>query len=196
MNKTKKLLSIIALTIVGLFAIAVIMLAIIPVDFNKDIVDSTDAIYVIARNGSNKEKEFTTSDPEFKKIYEEYTSSHKESVLSALFQGAFGHKMEIETDQNNISLDSIKSSGVSIEFGYLNAKTLKIDGKEYKYGTADNQKTVSYNAILVTVNDSDNIREYDIYLISNNSSRVHITSFAKQHKLYNILEDLDYVTIS
>ncbi len=187
MNNTKKIASIIALVFVGLIAATAILLAIIPISFNKQIVAS-DAVGVTVKVFDIGENYFTRDTNEFKEISKLYDKSHNENILLSLFQGMFGKDAKVEEKHvSSTTYDSATS--IRFEYGSANKHTLSIKGKTYT--STSNSNGIEYTSLVVTVSNSKNMDEYTIYLLNDNNCNCSITAYAEQTKLYNYLTSLD-----
>lgn len=190
MNRTKKILSIIALSFIGLLAIATIVLAIVPSSFDKGIIPSNPITVTVYT--TDNDTLFAQDNDRYNELIDLVDNSFKESTLSALFQGAYGFENEVQTSVSSTTISSVKTNyAIQLDYGTTNDYTLKINNKEYTYG-ANNNKTVKFDSVLFAVNDTNNLSSVTVYLLNDGSATGSVTVQAKQTKLYDYLTNLKF----
>lgn len=190
MTKTKKILSILVLSFIGLLAIATIVLAIVPSKFDKGIIpDEPREVTVYA---SSSDTLFSKDESHYNEIVKLLDDSFKESTLSALFQGAYGFENEVNHSVSSSAVESLKSNvALQIDYGTTNDHTLTIGGKEYTYGT-NNSKTVTFDSIIFAVADTSNLSTVTMYLSNDGTVACSVTVQAKQADLYDYLTSIKF----
>lgn len=188
----KKVLSIIALCLIGILAGTIIVLSCVNKDFNLNL-NNPDFVEVwIDSTTSRKTFEKDDAYAENKEIYNQimnlYNESFKQKLMSSLFNGTIGEKAVVKNWGYNKSTTSITSSGTWLVFGYNDAQTIKVNGKDYTDNTSN---TKNYKKLFIQVKDSENMTTFDIYVQKEDSSNsyYYYTARAKQASLFEYLNE-------
>ena len=186
----KKVLSIIALCLIGVLAGVIIVFSCVNKDYNLKL-SSPDFVRVYVNTTTAGEAYSADSDETHKQIYNKimslYNDSYKQKLMSALFNGTLGDKTSITREYKNIN--NAIGSGIWLEFNYnSNPQTIKLNGKDY---TDDSTYSKEYDRAFVEVKDSDTVTTFTIYLAKSDSdySHYHYTVRAKQANLYKYLSE-------
>ncbi len=188
----KKVLSIVALCLIGILAGTIIVLSCVNKDFNLNL-QNPDFVEVWI-NSSTDRKTFEKDDSyaENKEIYNEimnlYNESFKQKLMSSLFNGTIGEKAVIKNWGYNKSTTSVTNSGTWLVFGYNDTQTLKVNGKDYTDNTSNSK---NYKKLYIQVKNSDNMTTFDIYVQKDGTtnSYYYYTARAKQANLYKYLNE-------
>lgn len=191
----KKVLSIVALCLIGILAGTIIVFSCVNRDYNIKL-EAPDFIQVQIDSSSNTEiysKDDVDADRKarYEKVMDLYNNSFKQKIMSGIFQGVLSTKAEIKREYKSIS--SILSSGTFVVFNYNDYQTLKLNGKNYEYksGTVT-EKNIQYKKIIVEVKDTNAISDIKIYVESKDNSdysNYHYIVKAKQSDLYKYLQE-------
>lgn len=186
----KKVLSIIALCLIGILAGTIIVFSCINKDFNLNLsnpdfieiyVGTTDASQSYDKNGDSEHKAV------YDKVLSLYNQSYKQKLMSSLFNGTLSEKTTISREYK-YNLSSMTSSGTWIVFNYEEEQTLKLNGKEYKDDYTTNK---TYNKVYIEVKDSDTMTTFTIYVKNKDadSSYYRYSVRARQADLYKYLNE-------
>lgn len=200
-NNVKKILSIVIISVVLALVAVTVILAVIPktlynplnTEFQSVVIyrDKSEDVYI--KDYSDKDREA------FAKILELHEKSLKASVLSNMFQGTGSYDVNVvtkgQTDvKNNVIL---KDDVYAIEFRYLTAQTLKINGEEWKDEKTFSSKTVSYDKMYLIVTNNDSYEECTIYLTNEkDDSSYQVKFLAHQEELYDYIKNLSMAVVA
>ncbi len=186
----KKILTIIALCLIGVLATATIVLACIKYNYNVIALDNVTAVQIY--NGSNNElfeKEIKVD--EYNQVLDLYKKGAKQNLLNALFQGNLGHEIVVNRVSTTTVTGKLGSTGtIAIKFYVQPQESLVIDGKEYKY----NDQSISYDYITILLSNVNNVQETTLYFTSSNSSSYYsysVTCYANFYQLYQYIAGFD-----
>ncbi len=195
MSKTKKIIIIVALSLVGLLIATTVLLACLPKQYYDGVFNTTTAKadYIgVYRNGYHND--YDNQSNTYKQIEKLYKASTKENVLLSIFEGTGSFDESIEKYTTNLTLNN--SENIYIAFVYNDKQTLNWQGKPYKV----NNSEVEFDHLFVTVeNDSNFMASISIYVCNDTGSNVtyksatpmyKITTVAKQHKLVEFINGL------
>lgn len=194
--KTKRILIIVCLSLIAALIVTTICLACIKSTFYDGVFESTstqaDMINVYKYGNSNA---YDKNDEEYNELVKLYKNSTKENILLSIFEGAYS----FDTSINNWTGSSVtlnNSENIYLAFNYFETQTLKYEGETFK----NNGNDVTFKSLIVTVtNDSNYMKEVNIYVCSNNATDSTITpsfvikTVAKQASLIEYIKGLDIV---
>ena len=188
----KKVLSIVALCLIGILAGTIIVFSCVNKDYNLNLTNPDSiSVYINKSYKESSEAYSLDSDDAHKEIYNKilslYNDSFKQKMMSAFFNGTLNEGVKITKEYRNLS--SLTSTGTWLVFDYnLNPQTIKLNGKDYK---DDSSYSKEYDKALVEVKNSETMTTFTIYLAKRESdySYYHYTVRAKQCDLYNYLND-------
>lgn len=191
----RKLLTIIALSIVGILGATVITLAFVKSNFNQ--VSTANIDYITVYYGTEQET-FMSGDEIYDTIMAKYLSGTRESVLSSLFQGAYSSDADAEIIKNSFS--SLPTSGtIYLRFAYDvdHYPTITLNGNVYEDETlTTTDQTVQIKYAYITIENSDTLTKITAYYVQayNNDSSTsgnYRVQFVTHHSdLYDYLDDL------
>ena len=186
----KKIISIVALSLVGLLVVATIVMAC--VQYNSFSAVNKDAgIITVIRTSS--QTSFDADDKEYDKIYSLIEKSRKENALSTLFQGAFGFEPEVDVKSNEQSMPTAVDGTYYIKFVYNEEQTLKINGKAYTTNTTT-KETLTYTIMYLEVKNAKDFTEVNAYFGSNEAGTKYtysVSMIAHQADLYSYINDIE-----
>lgn len=190
----KKVISIIAITLVALLVGATVTLACVktntPDVLSKlGVYDNVNYVKVYKEGSEYQVFDAQNSDV-VKKIVELHKDAHKENTLSALFQGATGYDASFTTLESSISKTDILSGNICISFILKDSQNLVWNKKEI---LNSKDKNVTYKEVLVQLNNSENFADVNVYIMNEtNSSLYKVKTVAHQAKLYSYVSDMEY----
>ena len=189
----KKVLSIVALCLIGILAGTIIVFSCVNKDYNLNLTNPDSiSVYINKSLTENSEAYSLDSDDAHKEVYNKilslFNESFKQKMMSAFFNGTLNEGVTITKEYKNLS--SLTSTGTWLVFDYnLNPQTIKLNGKDYK---DDSSYSKEYDKAIVEVKDSETMTTFSIYLKAKSkkdSSYYHYTVRAKQGDLYDYLND-------
>jgi len=199
-NLVKKILSISIIALVLALVVTTIVLAVVPKRLDNPIAEGYDMITVY-QNGLERgylydDDKNSKSNEVYSEIARLHSTSLKDNLLSALFQGTLNYELEVVNKNTTNALSVAKAEGTkAIVFTYLGdeKETLKINGKVYKDTSTMTSKTVKFDQIIMPLNNSKNFEQCTIYLVdsSTNRSNYQVRFLAHQSDLYNYIASLD-----
>ncbi|MCL2539853.1 MAG: hypothetical protein FWE53_00250 [Firmicutes bacterium] len=197
-----KIFAIISLGLVGALIAAVILMALVPVNFNLRLQDKPDLIRVYTNGSFSNDMNQRTLSPTvpahkeaYDKILELYNDSGKFSTLNSLFLGLWGNSVEPSglTSYKNVS--SLSSSGTFvIEFLYnTSKKMLDNRGNTFVHGIGDVEQY--YTRLFIPVANRDEVATLTYYVTNNTaadnpSMNLIYTAYANQAALHEYLATL------
>ena len=203
----KKIVGIVLVSIVLAITITTIILALVPKKLYNPIADKDFYGVTIWRstvvNSYYPDKENLPATDEQNVVPSELMELIEESVqdniLSSMFQGALGHKIEITKTSKNSDLEKLyNSTGVlALVFNYFGEndttdyRTLKINGEVYKHETYHSSTTIEYNQIIMPLNNSDSFEECTLYFVKSGTSEYTMTYHAHQSDIWNYIVNDD-----
>ncbi len=198
-NTLTKVLAIVAAALVLLIAAAAVTLSIVKSDFNE--VINTDKIEAITVYLEDKDNCYTSENDQevFNKIIELYNKGTKESIISALFQGAYSEEAQPETLSTSKSVSSLQTPETGkyvLKFSFAENQALVVDGETITdssiYGS---DKTVYFNSVYFVVEDNTTLTKVNCYIVTSTSSTYcyRYVSFATHHsELHDYIGGLDF----
>ena len=128
---------------------------------------------------------------EFEKFKDIFDKSFKQSILSSIFTGNSGNKIQIEPKGKTNPILSFKE-GYTVTFDYGTERNLKLDGENYSYS----DKEVVYKTIIFNIAEQEEgynqISLYAKEQVGNISYYYEISTIANTYELYDFLSELDY----
>ena len=191
----KKLLTIIALSLVGLLGATVITLAFVKTDYDQLNTSGVEAITVLH---SSKENTFysDTNEEVFNKLLAEYEKGTRESVLSSLFQGAYSADAKPEVLKLGWILNN-SATYLKLSYEAGSYPTITLNGKEYTdENLTTTNKTVEYKAVYLEVENTTTLTKITAYFVetlnntSNNSGNYKIQFVTRQSSLHSYIVSL------
>lgn len=190
----KKILSIVALTLIAILASSIIVFSCVDKDYNPNL-ENPDYIKIFVDSSSSEAYFNDNTNEENQKVYNEtlrlYNESFKQKMMSAIFNGTL---FENPTISKLSPKKNSFSTGIYINFHYNEKQILKLNNDVYTYKTEKTTETnIEYNDLYIEVKDSENLTTFNIYVQKLNSSYYyyHYTVRAKQADLYNYLKGIN-----
>lgn len=198
-NTLTKVLTIVAIVLVGLIAVSAITLALVKSNFNQVIdMSKVEGITVYIDSKDNYYSEDTNKEV-FEQLKKLYNKGTEESVINALFQGAYSKRAKAEVITSTVSVDTLKNpaSGTYVlKFSLKDTQQLKVNGKvvedSSKYGS---DKSIYYNTVYVNIEDNTALTKIRCYIISETSinySYTQVDFVAHHSELFDYISDLDF----
>jgi len=128
-NMNNKLIPIIALSLIGVIAIATIVMACINKSYEPNL--NTPDMIAVSANGQTYE---STDTDVFDSLLQEYKDSFKESSINALFQGRIANGAEGKYLEDVITSLSSISSYISLD--YNTEQSITIQNEDFVYDRA------------------------------------------------------------
>lgn len=195
-----KVLAIVAASLVVIVAILAIVLSFVQTNFNQVInTNKLDGVTVYLGNNYNYYSSNSQSEEDkevFNKFKELYNVGTKESVLSALFQGAYSKEAEAQVLKNTVSETTIKTSEeniIKVKLHFSENMDLVVNGEEVKDKTTN--QTIYYDTVYLNVENNSTLTKVTCYVMSTaNESWSYVqTSYVTHHsELYNYLNSLEF----
>lgn len=189
----KKILTIVALCVIGVLVVTTMALGFINTDFAQ--VTINDAISVTVHKGGTKTQIYykDTDAEEYNKFVSMFNTQSEQSVLKSLFTGAYS--VEPEVVNETIGMTSKLTSGYWLVYRFETAQTLKIDGKEYEDKSSADTK-VTYKKLALSVTETEGMELVTMYIFSDvdsaNSSHT-VRVYANLAETYNYINNLEIV---
>ena len=189
----KKIIAIISGCLVAILLAVTITLACTKFTAQTVVADGAFAIDIF-KGSSTATMSLHEDDAEYAKIIELYKGSLKENNLSALFQGANSVDVEVKNEEVAVSTVTSKEDSYVLHFIYDEAKTLKVDNKDYVNPNSETQESVTYTGLYVVVNNSASYTTYKVYLVNGSATTSYwnVSLIAQQSKLYEYIGELKY----
>lgn len=198
-NTLTKVLTIVAIVLVGLIAVSAITLALVKSNFNQVIdMSKVEGITVYTDSKDNYYSEDTNKEV-FEQLKKLYNKGTEESVISALFQGAYSKRAKAEVITSTVSVDTLKTpaSGTYVlKFSLKDTQQLKVNGEvvedSSKYGS---DKSIYYNTVYVNIENNTALTKIRCYIISETSinySYTQVDFVAHHSELFDYISDLDF----
>ena len=191
----KKLLAIIAITIIGVLAVSVVTLAFVKTDYNQAKISSEIEVYYGQETGIFKDDDNEEYADIYEKLKQLYVKGTKETVLSSLFQGAYSQDAKPEIKKSGWTF--AKTDGkVYLKFIFNTEQVLSFNGKVYiDEAKTSTDKTIKYDAIWVEIINSNSLVKVNAYFRNTDSSGSTKSSyrimFLTAHMdLYNYIVEL------
>lgn len=174
---TKRIIPIIALVLIGLVAIATVVLALVPKNHAPNI-GSPARISISSMN----DQVFDANDDAdiYNKIINAYNKSFTESSLNALFQGRLCNGAEAKYQQD--SLTYLSSLSKYLRFDFNTDKTVKVQTKD-----------ISYRSVVVELEDNEGMYDVKLYLLAHGSTSTnyYISTIADLGNLVSVIDEVE-----
>ena len=187
----KKILSIVALCLIGVIAGVIIVFAVVDKNYNPNLL-APDYIQICINKTSNSNVESydkNDSMSERKAVYDKvmklYNESFSQKIMSGIFQGIVFSNTQIV--RQGVSIDTLLTNGTFIAFNYNDTQILKLNGEVYSHKGETN---IEYKTLYVEVLNSSAMTDINIYVkkIDSNYSYYRFVVKAEQSELYNYLQ--------
>ena len=174
----KKISQIVAYLALGIVAIAVLLCAIIKIDFKPEVNVPTYAssgVQIRKTEGDYTSFRGVESEENYNEIIKKYNDSFKLTVLYSLFSGKIGSKTKIThvTSKTN-------AIGYEVKFNFAEEQILN-----------NNDDTIEYSKIFFSVEKDKGLEEKTIWLYSGENDYYKITTIANFDSLANYISELD-----
>lgn len=199
-KKTKLIISISLLSVLGILIITTIVLACLKKDYNVNVNDPYQIRIYSTENSNFYEYTFDKEDQEYKDIMKLYNESSVENYLTLFLAGKLNKESYID---NLNSQTSVISNVINknpdhyyVEFVYGELNNLMLNDEPfYKAGTDD---VVRYNKLLLEVKNTSSVEEVKIYVenysqystTNSISSSYQFVTYANQGELYDLIAEI------
>lgn len=198
-NTLTKVLTIVAIVLVGLIAVSAITLALVKSNFNQVIdMSKVEGITIYTDSKDNYYSEDTNKEV-FEQLKKLYNKGTEESIISALFQGAYSKRAKAEVITSTVSTDTLKTpaSGTYVlKFNLKETQQLKVNGKVVEDSSKSGpDKSIYYNTVYVNIEDNTALTKIRCYIISETSinySYRQVDFVAHHSELFDYISDLDF----
>lgn len=198
-NTLTKVLTIIAIVLVGLLATSAVVLALVKSNFNQ-VVDTTKVEGITVYTGSKDNyysKEYNKED--FEKLLTLYNKGTKESVISALFQGAYSKNAKAEVLKNTVTTSSLTSPSDGtyvLKFDFSEDITLVVNGEKIEDTTKSGKdKSIKFNSVYFNVEKNTSLTKVKCYIVSDTNSTYSYrqVTFPTHHsELFDFVKGLNF----
>lgn len=175
--KKKKISQIVAYFALGIVAIAVLLCAIIKVDFKPEVnapaYNVNSAISIEKVEGQERGGLLTTEE-EHNEFVKKYENSFKLTVLYSLFSGKIGSETKIAHVKSKGS-----AVGYEVKFNFVEEQTF-----------VNNDEEIEYSKIYFSVEKDKGLEEKTIWLYAGEDDYYKITTIANFDGLANYIETL------
>ncbi len=187
----KKIITIVALSIIGVLIATTITLGFVNSNFKQINVDDAISVTVYKDNSTNVY--YKTDGGEYNDLTDLYNKQSVQSVLVSLFTGAYSVDASVENE--SLTISNKVSSGYWLVYRFDDAQVLSIDGKEYEDKTqTSTQVTFTKFALEVTETNGMELVTIYIYSISYPTQTSHTVSvYADTSEIYNYINDLTII---
>lgn len=189
----KKVLTIVALSLVGLIVITTIVLGFINVSFEQVTINEAYSLTVY-KNGDDQTYLKTDTDTTvFNDLNNLFNKQSEQSILKSLFTGAFSVEAEVINEATTLSQNQKLNNGYWLVYKFDQEQTLKIDGEEYKDITQKEQ-TVTYKKLAVSVVKTEDMELVTMYIFSTTASTTAthtIRVYANLASTYEYISNLE-----
>jgi len=193
-----KVIAITSLSLVGVLMLAVILMALIPINYNLKLQEKPSLITV--HSSAGKSSVFSadgsaTSKETYNKILELYNNSGSFSTLNSLFIGLWGKKVEPDRATTSQTISSLYPSGTyCIEFLYDTSQKMRnSDGSAYVWQANGEQ---SYKRLFVPVKSVNEVSALTYYVTDNDTATTvsfTYSAYSNQFELHKYLATLTYI---
>ena len=188
-------MTIVALSLIGLLAVATIVLACIQYNYNT--LQLSKVEYITIYNNGDAKTLFGDVEEEkgdFDKLISLYKKSQKQNLLNALFQGNVNNEVKVDRSPTT-NLSTTVKNAVAIQFYFNEEQKIMVDGEAYTY----NNNEVTYRYATIVLSNNSNVEEFTLYFSNNvtSSTTVYsITGLAHFADLYQYVVDYDNYSTS
>ena len=188
----KKILTIVALSLVGLLITTTIVLGFIPSDFSQ--LSVNEAVSVTYHKGTAHQVYYKNTDAEvFNDLVELFESQSEQSVLKSLFTGAYSNEPTVKNEAT--SMTTKLTNGKWLVYRFDNAQTLYINGVEYEDLTQTVTTTVTYTKLAVSITETEGLEEVTMYIFDTQTATTATHTITVYADLTATLEYLDTLEI-
>jgi hypothetical protein len=188
----KKILTIVALSLVGLLIVTTIVLGFIPSDFSQ--LSVTEAYKVTYHKGPQFQVLYKdTNADEFNKLVDLFENQSEQSVLKSLFTGAYSNEPSVKNEAT--SMTTKLTSGKWLVYRFDNAQTLYINGEKHEDKT-QTDPTVTFKKLAMSVIETDGLQEVTMYIFDtpNATTATHtITVYADLTATLEYINNLEII---
>lgn len=176
---SKKITPIIALSIIGLLAIATIVMAFIPKSYAPAIIEKPDMISVSSMSGQTFIDGVVGDQEVFDNIYTKFRESFTESSINSLFQGRIAINSSYDYTENIVS--NISNITPYITLDYNTAITIEVEETQF-----------TFDRVVVQLEESTSLQEVKLYLFApeENSTGYFIATIGNFTSLLAYIETL------
>lgn len=181
----KRIIPIIALSLIGILAITTIIFAVCTKSYVPNFKDF-DSVSIGGKNVSSGIVYYSNTENEeaFNKLNELLKNSFNESALNSLFNGRLGYNPEIVKNTNTIS--NINDLEKYIVYEYENKTELPT--------ITYNEKEISYDRVLIKVEELENtqINLVKVYLLEEeaNACSYYFETYANFYHVFDYVKEL------
>ena len=188
----KKILTIVALSLVSLLIVTTIVLGFIPSDFSQ--LSVNEAVSVTYHKGAAHQVYYKNTDAEvFNDIVDLFEEQSKQSVLKSLFTGAYSNEASVKNEAT--SMTNKLTSGQWLVFKFDNAQTLYINGEEYEDKTHTTTTTVTYKKLAMSVIETEGLEKVTMYIFDSQNATTATHTITIYANLTATLEYIDNLEI-
>ena len=193
-----KIVAISSLGVVGALLLAVVLMAVIPINFNLKLQDKPDSIIIhasgyqqtiVSPSGSADER------ATYNKILELYNDMGSYSTLNSLFLGLWGKGIKAGVSDSRSATDLYSTDVYCVEFRYNTAKPM-LDEKGKQFDWQENGPQ-TYTRIFIPVRSADAVNAVTYYVVNsaevNPGVRLNYSAYANQSALHEYLSGLTYI---
>lgn len=188
----KKILTIVALSLVGLLIVTTIVLGFIPSNFEQ--VSVSEAVSVTYHKGPAHQVYYKNTDTEvFEDLVELFEEQSKQSVLKSLFTGAYSNEASVKNEAT--SMTTKLTSGKWLVYRFDNAQTLYINGEKHEDKT-QTDPTVTFKKLAMSVIETDGLQQVTMYIFDtpNATTSTHtITVYADLTATLEYINNLEII---
>ena len=186
--KTKRIISIVLITIVALIAGLVITSAFIPKNFNYNL-ETPDCI-TIYKDGAQYPLDIEYTNEHFDEIWKRFNQGFNSTVLNSFFQGKlFSGVSSLDSRVNLDNSDLKKANKIYIELRYSTPQQTNLYGQNFSL----NQAEKTYNSVVFEVINSNNLTQVKATLRQGLDGAtfgyINYISYASHANLYNYINE-------
>jgi len=186
----KKVLSIVALCLIGVIAGVIIVFAVVDKNYNPNLLTPDYIQICINKTNDTNVESYDKNDSiserkaVYDKVMELYNDSFSQKIMSGIFQGIVFSNTQIV--RQGVSIDTLLANGTFIGFNYNDTQVLKLNGEIYSYKGETN---IEYKTLYVEVLNTSAMTDINIYVkkIDSDYSYYRFVVKAEQSELYNYL---------
>lgn len=186
------------LVLVVAILVSTIVLSVVKRDFNANLQDPARIRIYNSETEDFYSYNYDNDSEEYKKIMKLWNDSFKENLFNLLFNGNLKSENYIENknSQSNILTNVVEKNpdNFYLEFDYNVKRNLMINGEPYY--RADNNEVVTYNKLMIEVNNKLRFGEITIYVegtsqyTDTRSSSYQIITYGNLASLYTYIDSL------
>lgn len=181
--KTKKIFSIVIVSVIFVLACLVVVSAIVPKSYSFGLAEPQSI--TIKSNNQTIEK----NDERFATIMEKFNSGFDVKFIEAFFQGKGFQGVSTVSNTTYLESSSLTNGDkVLIEFKYGTDQNTNLNGANISL--ANNEKT--YRSVVIEIVNSENLTKINAYLkynTSDSTSHIAYVTYAKHSDLFKYLSE-------